>query len=315
MKTGFFTALALSTGVLVIACGPSRQPRPPESASIQIPATLRVLTNGTVRTVPLEEYVAVAILSEVSPVGDSPAVVARILEVQSIVARTYAVGQAGRHEKEGFDLCDTTHCQRYEPGRLATSRFSAAAQAAVVRTAGRVITYGRQIAETFFHSDCGGQTADPFAVWGVRTIPYLQIVDDHLPADTHRAWRHTATTDELRNALNVDARTAVGARLDSIDIVSRDESGRAAGLGVRGARSYSVRGDVLRSVLNRTFGERAIQSTRFTLTRNGSRVTFEGTGFGHGVGLCQRGAMARARDGESATDILLTYFPGTRIAR
>ena len=309
-----FTIAAL----LVSACGPSKQPRPPEraAASTQIPAELRVRTAGTVKRVPLESYVAAAILSEVSPVGDAPDAVARIFEVQAIVARTYAIAQLGRHHGEGFDLCDTTHCQRYEPARLTTSRFSADAQTAAARTAGRVITYGGTVAETLFHSDCGGQTANAFEVWGVRTVPYLQVIDDHpVPAETHRAWRHSATTDELRAALNADSRTAVGARLDSIEIASRDDSGRAAGLSVRGARSYAVRGDVLRAVLNRSFGERAIQSTRFTLTKTGVRHTFEGTGFGHGVGLCQRGAMARARTGQTAPQILQTYFPGTRISQ
>lgn len=309
--------LALAA-LLTAACGPSKQPRPPERAqvSIRIPAEVRVRTGGTVKRVPLESYVAAAILSEVSPVGDAPEAVARIFDVQAIVARTYAIAQLGRHHADGFDLCDATHCQRYDPARLTTSRFSADARAAAARTAGRVITYAGHVAETPFHSDCGGQTADAFEVWGVRTVPYLQVIDDHpVAADTHRAWRYSATTDELRGALNADPRTAVGVRLDSIEVASRDDSGRAAGLAIRGARSYAVRGDVLRAVLNRTFGERAIQSTRFGLTRTGARVTFEGTGFGHGVGLCQRGAMARARNSQPAEQILQTYFPGTNLSR
>ncbi len=96
-------------------------------------------------------------------------------------------------------------------------------------------------------------------------------------------------------------------------MVSRDDSGRAAELGVRGEHAYTVRGDVLRAALNQTLGERAIQSTRFTLTRTGTRYDFAGTGFGHGVGLCQRGAAARARRGDSVEAILGTYFPGARI--
>jgi stage II sporulation protein D len=119
--------------------------------------------------------------------------------------------------------------------------------------------------------------------------------------------------DEVRRALNADERTAVGRRLDAIEVLARDDSGRAAGLGVRGERSYTVRGDVLRAVLNRTFGARAVQSTRFDLARQGTRYILTGTGFGHGVGLCQRGAIARLRRGESVGGVLDTYFPGSRV--
>ena len=96
-------------------------------------------------------------------------------------------------------------------------------------------------------------------------------------------------------------------------MVSRDASGRAAGLAVRGERSYTVRGDVLRAVINRTLGDRALLSTRFSVTRDKAGWIFEGTGFGHGVGLCQRGAAARARRGDAVADILQAYFPGARL--
>ena len=74
-------------------------------------------------------------------------------------------------------------------------------------------------------------------------------------------------------ALNADARTSVGKTLDAIEILSRDDSGRAAGLGVRGERSYTVRGDVLRAVLNQSLGDRGLQSTKFTLTPIGATAT------------------------------------------
>jgi stage II sporulation protein D len=65
--------------------------------------------------------------------------------------------------------------------------------------------------------------------------------------------------------------------------------------------------------VNAAFGPRALQSTRFTVTRSGSTFRFVGTGYGHGVGLCQVGAAARARLGESTEAILAAYFPGTTL--
>ncbi len=123
------------------------------------------------------------------------------------------------------------------------------------------------------------------------------------------------SADQLRQALDADSRTDVGKKLTSIEIVSRDLSGRAATLNLRGDRTSTVRGDVLRAVVNQKFGDRAVQSTKFTLTRARNQYTFKGTGYGHGVGLCQRGAIARARQGESVEQILRTYFPEATLAR
>jgi stage II sporulation protein D len=76
-----------------------------------------------------------------------------------------------------------------------------------------------------------------------------------------------------------------------------------------------VRGDVLRVVINRKLGDRAMLSTRFSVTLDRAGWVFEGTGFGHGVGLCPRGAAARARRGDTVTDIIQAYFPGARLTQ
>ena len=222
------------------------------------------------------------------------------------------MAESGRHRAEGFDLCDSTHCQLYEPARIRTSRFAPAARAAVLRTRGRVLAFGSHIAEAVFHSDCGGQTAAADAVWGGQPVPYLRTIVDQLAPDTHRTWEVSATADQLKRALNADPRTEVGRRLDAIEVVTRDTSGRAASVGLRGELTSLVRGDVLRAVVNPALGAGGLLSTRFAIKRDGKNYLFTGTGFGHGVGLCQRGAIARARRGDSASDILRTYFQGLR---
>jgi stage II sporulation protein D len=298
------------------ACGPSRPASvvvPPPG--VDVPARVQVRVAGQITSVALDDYVLGAVLSEVTPLDETPAAVDRIYEVQAIIARTYVVSQIGRHRAEGFDVCDTTHCQIYDPARIRTSRFAAVARAAVTRTHGRVLAYGGHVAEALFHADCGGSTTGADAVWGGRALPYLRAIVDNLTPETHRKWEVNATNEQLRVALNADARTSVGKTLSAIEIVSVDDSGRAAGLGIRGERSYTVRGDVFRSVLNQTLGARGLQSTKFALTRSGSRYSFEGTGFGHGVGLCQRGAASRIRRGDSVEAVLRAYYPGTTLTR
>jgi len=311
--------IVLASGAAVTSCAPvprgTSVVRPAPAATLSLPERVLVRVAGKVVSVDLESYVADTILSEVSPVGESDDVIARIFEVQAIVARSYAVTEIGRHRSDGFDVCDSTHCQLYQPARRQTSRFAATALQAVQRTRGVVLTFDARPVEALFHADCGGATAAADAVWGGQPVPYLQTAVDDLPDPTHRPWRVAATVEQVRKALNQDERTAVGRRLDSIVVASRDASGRAAGLSVRGERSYTVRGDVLRSVLNHSLGERSVLSTMFTVQRQGGEYVFAGTGFGHGVGLCQRGAAARLRRGDSVSDVLRAYYAGARTSR
>jgi stage II sporulation protein D len=307
-----FLCALLSSG-----CLSSALPKPhqsPAAPAIALPERVLVRTSGRVTPVALEDYVVAAALSEVTPVGDSQNVVDRIYDFQSVVARSYAVAHLGRHRAEGFDFCDSTHCQIYEPARRRTSRFAPAAEAAAARTSGQILTFEGRAADALFHADCGGRTAAASDVWGGASVAYLQAIVDDVPQGAHRSWRVAVGVGELRAALNADPRTAVGNSLSAVQIVTQDDSGRAATVVVRGERSSAVKGDVLRTVLNRALGERALQSTMFSVSRQGAGFVFEGVGFGHGVGLCQRGAMARARRGETMREILGTYYPGARFA-
>lgn len=311
------SGLTVVCALLSSGCLSSALPQPiplPTAPTISVPERVLVRTGGQITPVALEDYVTAAALSEVTPVGDTPAVVDRVYDVQTVVARTYAVAHMGRHRAEGFDFCDTTHCQVYEPARRRTSRFAPAAEAAVSRTRGQILTFDGRAADALFHADCGGRTAAASEVWGGSSVAYLQPIVDDVPPGAHRAWRVAVGSAELRTALNADPRTAVGKSLSAVDVTTRDHSGRAAAITLRGEYSSAVKGDVLRTVLNRSLGDRALQSTLFSVTREGTGYVFEGVGYGHGVGLCQRGAMARARRGETPREILSTYYPGARLA-
>lgn len=307
----YAAALILVIGLMMTACGPP--PRTPGASGVRMPSQVLVRSKGRVAAVPLEDYVLGTVVAEVNPSTESPAVAARIYEVQAVIARTYAVAELGRHRAEGFDLCDTTHCQVYDPDRARTMPMAGAARAAVAATAGRVLTFHGHIAETFFHADCGGETAAADDVWGGEAVPYLIAAPDDIAPAKHRSWTSAITSVNLLRALDADASTNVGRRLDGITIRRRDASGRAATLEIRGETTRVVDGDDFRAIVNRTLGDQTIDSTRFSLTATASRFTFSGTGFGHGVGLCQLGAAARARRGETVEGILGHYFPGTAL--
>ena len=281
-----------------------------------LPSSVRVYVaqDKTVRTVKLEDYVRAAIISEFAPPDGDPALVQQMLEVQAVIARTYAVAHIRRHAGQGYDLCSSTHCQLYEPSRLKTSRWARLAAAAVKQTAGQLLRHRGAAVSTLFHADCGGHTSTSSAAWGGTSHPYLVAAPDDGPAKgAHVEWVYRIPLADLTKALNADTRTSIG-KLQGITIRSRDRSGRAETITLEGDRERAVRGEEFRSVLSRHFGARSVKSTLFDVRREGDAMIFKGRGFGHGVGLCQAGALARLRSGSSVAAVLKRYYPGTTLA-
>jgi stage II sporulation protein D len=309
------------TAVVLVAdagCSPPAVPGRRSSGALQLPAHIRIGAKEgnrvTIQKVPFEEYVQATVLSEFAPPAGDPSTVERMLEVQAVIARTYALAQLGRHGADGFDLCTTTHCQLYDPSRLRTSRWAPQSKDAVEQTSGRVLWFDGAAASVLFHADCGGRTSRADEVWGGVGRPYLTSILDDGPAErAHSSWKYEATRADLLRALNADPRTRVGVRLDALQVMERDGAGRAERIALHGASERIVRGEEVREVLSAAFGARSIRSTRFDVARLGQTFVFEGRGFGHGVGLCQAGALARIRAGQKLPSILQTYFPGTKI--
>ncbi len=187
-------------------CGdsPARPRRElPAVPAMALPDTVRVRTGGRIVRVPLEDYVLGTALSEVSPVGDAASAATRIFEVQAVIARTYAVSHLGRHRAEGFDLCDETHCQLYQPARVVTSRFAPVAVEPSTTTRGQVArlrtarpsagALSRRLRRA--HRSGAGRL-------GRAPVPYLTGAPDDVPADTHRTWRSSRLAERVRAALN-----------------------------------------------------------------------------------------------------------------
>jgi len=317
MRVSYCAAVALIAAGLAGCSAPASRANLP-SAVMSEPQFVRVkVTEGgktAVRRVPLEAYVQATIISEFAPPSGDPDVVERMLEVQAVISRTYALAHLSRHARDGYDLCSTTHCQLYQPGRLRTSRWAPAAADAIARTSGQVLWFDGAPASALFHADCGGHTSRSSDVWGGTGQPYLVSLNDDGPAENaHATWQFDATITEVRTALNGDPRTRVGARLDGMTVLDRDEAGRAERVALLAASDRIVRGEDLREVLSRSFGARSIRSTWFVVRRERNVVHFDGRGFGHGVGLCQAGALARVRAGAKLSAVLQRYYPGTRL--
>jgi len=261
-----------------------------------------VLQNGsyTVAPVPIEEYVSRVLAGEALPGSEAAA-----LDALAIAIRTYTAANLARHQAEGFDLCDQTHCQVM---RAATPATDAAAS----RTAGRVLRYRGEPASIYYSASCGGRTEQPSNVWpGAADPPYLPSRKDS-GCDGGPKWTTELGLEDLDRAL-----TAAGFRgsLTDVRIQSRNKSGRVALLALEGLSPPVVSGQDLRAAVGRSLGWRHIQSTAFQLRRMPAGFRFEGHGYGHGVGLCVIGSSKLAAKGMSPLKILNRYFPGASVDR
>ena len=310
--------LILAVAMVSASCSAPATRATLPSARAPEPATIRVgVKEGnriTIRKVPFETYVQATILSEFAPPNGDPEVVERMLEVQAVIGRTYALAHLNRHANEGFDVCATTHCQLFEPSRMTTSRWAAQSSEAVRQTTGTVLWFRDRPAEALFHADCGGRTSRADDVWNGVGQPYLVSLEDNGPAaSAHATWRFETTEASMIAALNKDSRTKIGSTLRGIQVLERDSVGRAEQIVLHGSQDRIVRGEDFRDAVSQSFGSRAIKSTWFDVRRTGASFIFEGRGFGHGVGLCQAGALARIRAGAKLPAVLQQYFPGTRL--
>ena len=283
------------------------------------PLTIRVrlgYEGAVIREIVFSNYIRGAVLAEVSLAGLDAATAQRVAATQAIVARTYAFANRNRHQHEGFDLCATTHCQVYRPDGDSSSSSVQVAADATARTAGLFIVHNGSPINALFHADCGGHTSDSSAAWGGPTLPYLRgVLDRFCTRDKSALWRFTSDEPGFLNALNFDPRTAIGSHLDGIRILARDAAGRVLQVALDGEQTVVIRGEELRAVVIAEFGALTIKSTRFDVQRESTGFTFQGRGYGHGIGLCQRGMIARARAGHSTEQILTHYYSGTMLAK
>ncbi len=286
-------------------------PNPPPAPSGM---SVRVRLTREDATVPLalEDYVFGVLAAEGSVESEPEA-----LKALAVVARTYAVGNLRRHARDRFDLCDTTHCQRFAPVRDESARpdFYELAHRAVRETAGEVLRDSRgKVAESYFSASCGGATADVAKLWGAARPPaYLRGVRDDACAGAAERWTDVIPAERLSKALGADERSDVGGRLEGVRVVRRDRTGRAEMVELVGARRRLLRGWDFKIIVGRTLGWSVLKSSRFEVSRAGSAFVFRGTGFGHGLGLCQAGAHVSAGRGVSYRQILGRYFPGAGV--
>jgi stage II sporulation protein D len=292
-------------------------------------ALLRVNQSGrlsAINVVDIEAYLQGVVPFEIGRLA--PELIAAV-KAQAVAARTYAIGNLNRWEAQGFDFLATVQDQVYG----GVSGEDSVTTRAVQETRGEIVTFQGKPILAYYSSTCGGRTANVEDAWPWRSpLPYLRSVSDssagsqrsYCETSSRFRWTVSWTRDSLRRILEQTMTARLGrpiliTRINALELMGPNDSGRARALQLQiDGESHTVPGDSIRWVL-RPDATRGLNSTLlFELNahqNNGEVAGLEvrGGGWGHGVGMCQVGAIGRARAGHDYRDILAAYYSGTRV--
>jgi len=248
-------------------------------------------------TVQEESAVHQILQSEMADVQQTEA-----LRAQAVLVRGYLRTSKGRHPRDGYDFCDTTHCQFFTDFNAVSDRFSQAA----TDTQGLVLTFLGKPVQPLYTAVCGGRTLAGFADRDRpkegSSYPFRPVSCGFCTGHPLFEWEATVETQELVRIL-------------------REESGKDPAETLANLAEPEEKDELnslkqaIRMRVGRKLGWNIIRSNRYSVEVHSNSVRVRGQGSGHNFGLCQAGAIEMSRQGMSMKEILSFYFPGCSIGR
>jgi len=247
-----------------------------------------------INKVELEHYVAGVVESEGGIKKNL-----EFLKLQAIISRTYAISNLKKHVKpDGYNFCDNVHCQLYK-GRCTNSMIMMATS----QTMGDIIIdKSNKPISAAFHSNCGGQTVNSEDVWSITTTYLKSVKDTFCLKQSQAVWVKKILKKEWLDYL-----------ADKFNYPITDSAM------VKKATTFS---QLVRKInfddnpnipLKTVRNDWKLKSTFFSIESKGDTLVFEGRGFGHGVGLCQEGAMRMVDYGWTFKEIIKYYYKDVSI--
>jgi stage II sporulation protein D len=248
------------------------------------------------------------------------------VKAQAVAARTYAMAHLQQYEGEPYDMKSSIIDQIYEGVDVEKPLVNRAIDA----TTGYVAMYHDELINAYYHSTCGGMTDNISHVWDRKEIPYLKAVEDDSACawSKYFRWREVFTERQLRGRIEQYLASDRGrdlriGKIRDIKIMERTPGGRVARLQVyTDTDVYRFYKDRIRWVIGRTSNpDLILPSDRFDVIidrdqmGNIETVTFRGSGYGHGVGMCQCGAIGLSREGWTFERILQHYYTGVEVKK
>lgn len=293
--------------------------------------------------IPLEKYITSVISSEMS--GDCPI---ELLKAHAIISRSWLMAQISGKKPEGkpiitddeictwydreahdlFDVCADDHCQRYQG---ITKTYNPNVEKAVAATRGMFLTYNGEMCDARFSKCCGGKSETFENCWQPVHYNYLESVEcpycntddaallktilndyDQQSKDFYR-WDKTLSQSVLQELLKTKTGIDFGTITDIVPL-ERGASGRITRLKIVGTKCTKIFGKELE--IRRILSQTHLYSSWFDVEKkDGSTFVLHGSGWGHGVGMCQIGAAVMASKGYKYDEILRYYYKNVMIEK
>lgn len=242
------------------------------------------------------------------------------LKVQAVAARTYAYRHLGSRKALGFDVFADTRDQVYN----GLSKATPLTDKAIKETEGEILVYKGKPIQAYYHSTCGGHTESTL-VWNQDSPAYLSprpdLKNDGTPwcsESSYMKWERSFDSKKLaalfkKNLKEANVKNAPNFKtVKHLTIEDYLPGKRIAVLSViTNKGSFSVRGDKTRWLFKEN--GKILPSSAFSIKKKGNQWVLTGSGFGHGIGMCQMGVRARAKAGQNYKEILEHYYPGVEI--
>ena len=311
-----------------------------ETQTFQGKLILRIIDGElhAINRIAIEDYLTSVIASEMS--GTSSI---ELLKAHAVISRSWLLAQLNSHpsaphreEQKGvirwydreahthFDVCADDHCQRYQGVHR---KITAQVHEAIRATRGIVLSYEGEVCDARFSKYCGGITELYESCWDDTPHPYLSVVHDPFcntddpkilsevlnhydqGTDFYR-WTVEYTQEELSELVRRRGGFDYG---DIVDLtpIERGPSGRIVRLQIVGTKATRIIGKELE--IRRTLSETHLYSSAFEVEKRGASFILHGSGWGHGVGLCQIGAAVMGAQGYKFDEILHHYYPNAEL--
>jgi len=246
-------------------------------------------------------------------------------KAQAIAARTYAFAHLRKHSDMGYDIECTVQDQVYMGYFLEDSMTNRA----IEETKGIIAFYKNLPIDAKYHSTCGGYTSNNENEWGGEPVPYLRGTFDgegclfkkvYCSKSKHYKWSYEYSKDDFYNMISRNYSNLKKNNIKAVDVYvsKRDKYKRVVEMTIKdkSGNKYTVKGFDIRKMF--TFEEHLggiLKSRNFTIDRKGKKIIINGGGYGHGVGMCQYGAMEMANSGKNYKQILTHYYKGIQLKK
>ncbi len=298
-----------------------------EIAESRYRGIFKVIPHGVnlqlINIVHMDDYLKGVVPPELGKVGEAEI---EAVKAQAVAARTYAMAHLAQYPDEPYDMKSDVSDQVYHGVRVEKSLVSNA----IDQTRGYVIKYKDNLINAYYHSTCGGSTDDVDEVWNKVREPYLQAVtdEDFCSWSKYYNWKESYSSKQLKLRIEQYLSSERGRQVNigtiqDMIIKSHTTGGRVAEMTVKTDQgNYSFGKDRIRWVFTRsTNPELILPSAGFSIDTekdsrgNLTKVTFIGGGYGHGVGMCQCGALGMSRKGIKYEDILSHYYSNIKLTK